>query len=78
MILEFFKDGGVFYFDENDSRSERSYYKVEDLMGEEEGANITEAYVDEDGEICIYYDCSVLSEEEAIDKFNDGDYVNRF
>lgn len=73
-MLDFFKDGGVFFFDENDSRSENSYYKLEDLMGEEAGADIVEAYVDEDGMICIYYDSSVISEEDAIDKYNNGDY----
>ena len=74
-MLKFFKNGGVFYFDEDDAQSERSYYKVEDLMGEEEGADITEAYVDEDGDICVYYDASVLSEEQAIQKYNNGDFV---
>ncbi len=74
-MMEFFKNGGVFYFDEDDAQSERSYYMVEELMGEEEGQDITEAYIDEDGEICVYYDASVLSEDQAIAKFNDGDYV---
>lgn len=73
-MLEFFKSGGVFLFDEADAASERTFYRLEDLMGEEEGADITEAYVDEDGEVCIYYDGSVLSEEQAIEKFNRGDY----
>ena len=73
-MLEFFKNGGVFLFDETDAASERTFYRLEDLMGEEEGADITEAYVDEDGEICVYYDCSVLSEEQAIEKYNRGDY----
>ncbi len=73
-MLEFFKKGGVFLFDEEDAASERTYYRLEDLMGEEEGADITEAYVDEDGEICIYYDGSVLSEEQAIAKYNSGEY----
>ena len=73
-MLEFFKKGGVFFFDEEDSRSEDSFYKLEDLMGEEEGENIVEAYLDEDGYMCIYYDCSVISEDEAIDKYYNGDY----
>lgn len=73
-MLEFFKNGGVFLFDENDAASERTFYRLEDLMGEEEGADITEAYIDEDGEICVYYDCSVLSEEQAIEKYNNGKY----
>ena len=77
-MLEFFKNGGVYYFDENDSRSEAGYYKIEDLMGEEAGADITEAYADEDGEICLYYDCGVMSEEEAIAKYNAGDFVKSF
>ena len=74
-MLEFFKNGGVFYFDEEDSKSERSYYKLEDLMGEVAGQDISEAYVDEDGEICVYYDASVLSEEQAIEKYHAGDFV---
>jgi len=74
-MLEFFKSGGVFYFDENDSKSERTFYKLEDLMGEEEGQNITEAYVDDDGEICVYYDASVMDEAQAIEKYNNEDYV---
>ncbi|MEE4195622.1 MAG: hypothetical protein V2J07_10535 [Anaerolineae bacterium] len=78
MTIEFFKQGGIFYFDENDPRSERAYYQVEDLMGEEEGAEITEAYVDEDGDICIYYDGSVMDEETAIAKYNAGDFVKHF
>ena len=73
-MLEFFKNGGVFLFDEEDAASERSYYKLEDLMGEEEGANITEAYIDEEGEICVFYDSSVLSEEQAIMKYKKSDY----
>ena len=43
-------------------------------MGEEEGANITEANIDEDGEICVYYDSSVQSEEQAIAKYHQGQY----
>ncbi len=74
-MLDFFKNGGIFLFDENDSKSELTYYDLEDLMGEEEGADITEAYLDEDGELCIYYDCSVLTEEEAIEKYDKGEYV---
>ncbi|MBN1778087.1 MAG: hypothetical protein JW811_08205 [Clostridiales bacterium] len=74
-MLEFFKNGGVFLFDENDAASERTFYRLEDLMGEEEGADITETYIDEDGEICVYYDSSVLSEEQAIEKYNNGEYV---
>ena len=73
-MLEFFKNGGVFLFDEADAASERSFYKLEDLMGEEEGADITEAYIDEEGEICVFYDCSVLSEQQAVDKYHKGDY----
>lgn len=64
-------------FDEDNPKSEASYYKLEDLMGEEEGKNITEAYVDEDSEICVFYDGSVMSEEEAIKKYKDGDYVKQ-
>jgi hypothetical protein len=73
-MLDFFKKGGVFLFDEEDSRSESSYYRLEDLMGEEAGQDITETYIDEDGEICIYYDGSVISEEKAIEKYNNGDF----
>jgi len=73
-MLEFFKNGGVFLFDEQDAASERTYYRLEDLMGEEEGADITEAYADEDGAICIYYDGSVLTEEQALEKYHRGQY----
>ena len=73
-MLEFFKKGGVFLFDEEDAASEQSFYKLEELMGEEEGADITEAYVDEDGEICVFYDSSVLSEQQAIEKYKKGNY----
>ncbi len=73
-MLEFFKNGGVFLFDEEDVASERSFYRLEDLMGEEEGADITEAYIDEDGEICVFYDSSVLSEDQAVEKYKKGDY----
>jgi len=73
-MLEYFKNGGVFLFDEEDAASERTFYKLEDLMGEEEGADITEAYIDEDNEICVFYDSSVLSEEQAIEKYKKGDY----
>ena len=73
-MLEFFKKGGVFLFDEEDAASEQTFYKLEELMGEEEGADITEAYVDEDGEICVFYDSSVLSEQQAVGKYKKGDY----
>jgi len=76
-MLEFFKKGGIFLFDEDDPKSEASYYKLENLMGEEEGENITEAYLDEDGEICVFYDGSVMSEQEAIRKYKKGDYVKQ-
>lgn len=77
-MLNFFKSGGVFLFDENNSASERSFYKLEDLMGEEAGADIVEAYVGADEELCIYYDCSVIDEEQAIAKYTSGDYVKSF
>lgn len=74
-MLDFFKNGGVFLFDESDSKSELTFYDVENLMGEEEGADITEAYIGDDEEMCIYYDCSVISEEDAIEKYDNGDYI---
>ena len=77
-MLDFFKNGGVFLFDENDSKSELSFYDLEDLMGSEDGVDITEAYIDEEEEMCIYYDCSVISEEEAIEKYDRGEYVKYF
>ncbi len=72
-MLDYFKQGGVFLFDENDGASEAAYYMVEDLMGQEEGADITETYT-EDESLCLIYDCGILSEEEAIDKYNNGLY----
>jgi len=76
-MLEFFKQGGVFLFDENDAASEASYYQLEDLMGEEAGQDITEAYVDEDGEICVFYDGSVMDEAQAIKKYHKGEYTKK-
>ncbi len=74
-IINFFKNGGVYFFDEEDGASERAYYRVEDAMGEEDGADIIETEVDDEGIICVFYDCSVLSEEEVREKYADGDYV---
>ena len=55
-------------------QGERTFYKLENLMGEEEGSDITEAYIDEEGEICVFYDSSVISEEQAVEKYKKGDY----
>jgi hypothetical protein len=74
-MLNFFKNGGVFLLDEEDTKSESSYYSLEDLMGEEDGQDISESCIDEACGICIYYDCSVLSEDKAVEKYNAGDYV---
>ena len=74
-ILSFFKNGGVFLFDEENAASESTYYKVEDLMGEEEGVNITQTEIDEEGLLCIFYDCEVLDDEQALAKYADGEYV---
>ena len=76
-MLEFFKNGGVFLFDEADAASERTFYKLEDLMGTEEGADITEATIDEDGDICVFYDSCVLSEQQAVEKYKNGNYVKQ-
>lgn len=73
-MLEYFKNGGVFLFDEDNLSSEETYYRLEDLMGEEAGASITQTEVDEDGILCIFYDGDLLSEEEALDKYNKGDF----
>jgi len=74
-ILSFFKNGGVFLFDEENPASESTYYKVEDLMTEEEGMNITETEVDEEGLLCIFYDCEIITEKEALAKYASGQYV---
>jgi len=73
-MLDFFRNGGVFLFDEDDAASEADFYRLEDLMGEEEGQHITEAYVGTDGETSVYYDGSVMSEEEARLKYENGEY----
>lgn len=73
-LRDFFGNGGVFLFDENNPSSERTYYAIEDLMGSMEGEFITETYVDEDGELCLYYDSQVMSEQEALNKYNSGTY----
>ena len=70
----FFKGGGVFLFDEKDAASEATYYKLEILMGEPEGVNITEAAVDEDGELCVFYDADVMDEDTAISKYKNNQY----
>lgn len=74
-ILNFFKNGGIFLFDENDSKSENTYYLVEELMGEEEGANIVETEVENNDQICLFYDDSVLDEETVKNKYFSGEYV---
>ena len=74
-LLDFFKNGGVYLFDEEDPSSERTFYKVEDLMGEPEGEDIVQTEADEEGILCIFYDCSVLGDEEALEKYANGDYV---
>ena len=53
------------------------FYRIEDLMGEEAGADICKGYVDEDDNICIYYDGSVMNEEDAIAKYERGEYVRQ-
>ena len=74
-IADFFNEGGVFLFNEENEESENTFYKIEELMGEPEGENITQTEVDEEGLLCIFYDCTVLEEEEALAKYNDGEYV---
>ena len=75
-LIEFFKPGGVFLFDEENSESERTFYKVEELMGEPEGKNITQTEVDEEGILCIFYDFTVLEEEQALEKYKKGEFVD--
>ena len=74
-IADFFNEGGVFLFNEENEESENTFYMIEELMGEPEGENITQTEVDEEGLLCIFYDCTVLEEEEALAKYNDGEYV---
>lgn len=74
-ILSFFKNGGVYLFDEENAASESTYYKLEDLMGEEEGMNITQTEVDEEGILCIFFDGEVLTDEQALTKYTNGEYV---
>ena len=74
-ILSFFKNGGVFLFDEENAASESTYYKVEDLMGEDEGVNITQTEVDEEGLLCVFYDCEILDDAQALAKYAKGEYV---
>jgi len=73
-ILKFFKGGGVYFFDESDSASEKTYYSVEDLMGEVEGESITSADIDEEGSASIYYDSNLMDEETALKKYKEGEY----
>ena len=74
-ITDFFNGGGVFLFNEENGASENTFYKIEELMGEPEGENITQTEVDEDGILCIFYDCTVLEDEVALAKYNNGEYV---
>ncbi|MCD4674283.1 MAG: hypothetical protein K8R77_16595 [Anaerolineaceae bacterium] len=74
-ILSFFKNGGVFLFDEENAASEATYYKVENLMGETKGESITEIEVDEEGLLCIFYDGEVMDDEQAKTKYAKGEYV---
>lgn len=74
-LVAFFKDGGIFLFDEGDPASEATFYKLEDLMGEPEGADITELSLDEEGTLSIYYDGSVMDEETAKQKYGKGLFV---
>ncbi len=74
-IVDFFNNGGIFLFNEENGSSENTYYKIEELMGEMEGENITQTEVDDEGILCIFYDCTVLEEEVALAKYNDGEYV---
>ena len=75
-MLQFFKTGGVFLFDEADAASERTFYQLEELMGTEQGALITEASVDKEGQRCVFYDSGVLNEEQALEKYRSGQFVN--
>ncbi len=74
-VLSFFTQGGVFFFDENNASSESTYYAIEDLMGEPEGETICQTEVDDEGLICIFYDESVMDDEEATEKYNAGNFV---
>lgn len=74
-LIDFFDNGGVFLFNEDSSASERTFYQVEELMGKAEGENITPTEVDEYGILCIFYDCSVLDDEQALAKYMNDDYV---
>ena len=74
-IADFFNEGGIFLFDEENEESENTFYMIEELMGEPEGENITQTEVDEEGLVCIFYDCTVLEEEAALAKYNSGEYV---
>ena len=42
-------------------------------MGEEEGADLTESYMEDDS-LCLIYDGSIMEEEEAFDKYRKGLY----
>ena len=74
-ISDFFNNGGVFLFNEENGASENTFYKIEELMGNPEGENITQIEVDEEGILCIFYDCTVLEEEKALTKYKNGEYV---
>lgn len=66
----FFDSGGVFIFDENNAKSERLFYDLEDFMASNQGQYIVEIYTDHDQ--CLYYDERVIDESTALNKFNTG------
>lgn len=44
-------------------------------MNEDEGSTITDLLVDEKESFCIFYDDEILTQEEAIKKYQCGDFV---
>jgi hypothetical protein len=76
-VIKYFRDGGIFLFDESNQQSESAYYLVEDLMGEGEGQNITEVFL-EDEQISLFYDSSIWNEKIVIEKYRKNEFVKSF
>lgn len=73
-VTSFFKNGGVFLLDEENYASEASFEYVEDLMSTKEGEDIYEIEIDAENGMFLFYDASVLDEDEALLKFEKGKY----
>ena len=73
-VLSFFKNGGVFLFDEESYAGEASYALVEDFMDSDEGRDVFEIEVDTEDGLYLFYDATAISEADAWKKYEKGKY----